>query len=102
MKMTQDDYAILKAEILEYVNLYPMEQFQKMFYEFEELYKTPEYAGRDVKMRIRWEVLHATDYKTGSYVWTLKKLKGYDTTNRAGYNDTHIDTALKKIFREIF
>ena len=84
MKLKPDDYAAIRAAVLDYVGRYP---------DAMGLYK----HGGLSPMRFRWDLLRAAGVHLGSRTAcsTPGTVKVYDYAN-----DTHVDTALRRILRE--
>lgn len=83
MKMRQGDYEELKAEIEIIINFHKVEGLRKYK---EALRASP--RVKDLDMRFRWDLLWAVPNTPRTVL--MKRLYAY-------LDDTHIDTALKKI-----
>lgn len=81
MKITNEDYKLLKQAIEPLMN----EAVEK------------HYVDNNLSsMRMRWDVLYASKVKIGDDVGIQGDINLY-----AYMNDTHIDTALRTIFKEL-
>jgi len=82
MKMTKEDYNLLKEAIIKQGKLEDLQATHN-----EVISGT---QGKDKEMLFRWEIF-----------WRVNVQSKIKTLLMHGYTDNHIDTALKQIFKEI-
>ena len=86
MKITKEHYSVINGAITNYLNLYTTEELQKMV----RMYQTNK-KFNDYRVAFIWRVFHAIR----SSDQTINDLIHYSS-----YKDAHIETALKKMFKE--
>ncbi len=82
MKITNAHYAYMKGEI---------EKFSSAYVDARRAAIVKEVKAQDIEKRLRWDLCYAANLSA----WFSARIYTYA-------NDDHIDTALKKIMRELY
>ncbi len=86
MKIGIQHYSILSGAIKRHLNLYTKEELQKALRDFQANKRLNDY-----RIALIWSIFH----KVRDNDQTIN-----DMIHNSDYKDTHIETALKKIFKE--